>query len=59
MLALRRDTVKEAAWPLCSQNLKPSCRNNKMVYNGRVNGHGTPLGMEEVQKRRIEEDLVS
>lgn len=47
-----RGALKEAIWLLSSWNLKPSCGNNKMVYNRRTHGHGTPLGIGGAQKRR-------
>ena len=44
--------MKDAIWLLSSWNLKPSCGNNKMVYNRRVHGHGAPLGIGGAQNRR-------
>ena len=44
--------MKDAIWLLSSWNLKPSCGNNKMVYNRRARGHGAPLGTGGAQKRR-------
>lgn len=37
---------------LVFSELKTSCGNNKMVYNGRTNGHGTALGIKGVQNKR-------
>ena len=44
--------MKDAIWLFSSWNLKPSCGNNKMVYNRRAHGHGAPLGIRGAQKRR-------
>lgn len=44
--------MKDAIWLFSSWNLKPSCGNNKMVYNRRAHGHGAPLGIGGAQKRR-------
>lgn len=47
--------MKGAVWPWSLENFKPSCGNNKMLYNGKTNGHGT-LGDGRSSEQQRERD---